>query len=60
MTVTRKEDDMEYRMTYVKGVEGNSVYLNDYRIAGPKPWSGGKILKEWNVTKRDIMSRNEI
>lgn len=45
---------MKYRMTYVKGVEGNSVYLNDHRIAGPKPWGGGTVLKEWEVDSKDI------
>jgi len=28
----------------VSGCEGNSVYINDYRLAGPKPWGGGKVL----------------
>jgi hypothetical protein len=27
-----------HKLEYVAGVEGNSVYLNDIRIAGPKPW----------------------
>lgn len=38
----------------IQGVEGNSLYLNDYRIAGPKPWGGGQVLKTWDVDPADI------
>jgi hypothetical protein len=44
----------EIRLAYVRGVEGNSIYLNDHRIAGPKPWGGGDVLKEWKVDFKDI------
>ena len=33
----------------IDGVEGQAVYLNSYRIAGPKPWGGGKIVKSWDI-----------
>ena len=42
------------KLVYVSGVEGNSIYLNDERIAGPKPWGGGKVLKEWKVDEIQI------
>lgn len=45
----------QFELIYVAGVEGNSIYLNDFRIAGPKPWGGGKILKEWKVDLSDIL-----
>lgn len=44
----------------VAGVEGDSVYLNDpsdhygYRIAGPKPWGGGKVKQRWILNDSDI------
>jgi hypothetical protein len=38
----------------VKGVEGMSLYVNCLRIAGPKPWGGGKILYHWEVTFKDL------
>lgn len=25
------------------------VYLNDYRVAGGKPWGGGETVAEWDV-----------
>lgn len=50
------------KIIYCSGVEGNSLYINDYRICGPKPWGGGKIIKEWNITAiTDLLRiRNEI
>lgn len=36
--------------------EPHCVYLNDFRIAGGKPWGGGKKLKEWkSVSVRDVV-----
>ncbi len=43
-----------FTIKLVEGVEGNSIYLNDYRIAGPKPWGGGRVLHSWEVTAADI------
>lgn len=34
----------------VKGVEGPSLYINDYRIIGNKPWGGGTTFHEWKVS----------
>ncbi len=39
----------------VSGVEGPSIYLDDFRIAGPKPWGGGKVLYEFKVSREEIM-----
>lgn len=33
----------------VSGVEGPSIYINDYRVAGSKPWGGSRTLVEFNV-----------
>lgn len=30
------------------------VYLNDFRIAGSKPWGGGKTLAKWSVSAEDL------
>lgn len=38
------------------GVEGPSLYINNYRVCGPKPWGGGKVIKEWkDAEKGDIL-----
>lgn len=33
----------------IGGVEGKSLYINDRRVAGPKPWGGGSLISEWSV-----------
>jgi len=38
----------------VEGVEGPSLYLNGYRIAGPKPWGGGTLSRKWRTSKKNI------
>lgn len=40
-------------MLLVAGVAGDSIYLNDHRIAGPKPWGGGKIVQRWDRVAAD-------
>lgn len=34
----------------VAGVEGPSLYIDGYRVAGPKLWGGGKTLHEFRFT----------
>lgn len=48
------------RLEYVHGVEGPCVYLNGYRIAGPKPWGGGQIVRTWEVAAKDIRHALEL
>ncbi len=51
---------MNLKIDYVQGVEGNSLYLNDRRIAGNKPWGGGKIIKTWNLSSLDAENMLEV
>jgi hypothetical protein len=47
--------DMEIvQIEVVSGVEGPSLYLDQYRFAGNKPWGGGKIIHSWKVTAKDL------
>ena len=32
------------------------VYLNDYRIAGGKPWGGASDMKTWPISINDLES----
>ena len=45
----------------IRGVEGCCLALDDTRIAGPKPWGGGKIIHTWETDKTymavDVNSR---
>ena len=42
------------KLTIISGVAGPSVYLNDSRIAGEKPWGGGHVVQEWTIDPEDI------
>lgn len=44
----------EITIELVNGVEGNSIYLNDTRICGSKPWGGGSVIKQWNTSIWEI------
>lgn len=39
----------------LRGVEGPSVYLNEYRVGGPKPWGGGDVIYEWDADRADVL-----
>jgi len=39
----------------IAGVEGSCLAINNYRFAGPKPWGGGRVTKQWKVTKEDFI-----
>jgi len=49
-------EDKLIKIEIVKGVEGNSLYIEDYRFAGPKPWGGGTALKKWKVSRQDFIN----
>lgn len=38
----------------VKGVEGHCIYINNYRVAGPKPWGGGQTVLSWRASLKDF------
>lgn len=40
----------------VNGVEGLSLYMNGYRIAGTKPWGGGTSVVNWKIGIRQARS----
>lgn len=48
------QDESDVTLILVAGVEGPSVYLNDHRIAGPKPWGGGEVIHEWRVRVAEL------
>ena len=43
------------RIMLVNGVEGMALYINDYRVAGPKPWGGGTAVKSWVTDEEKII-----
>lgn len=46
----------EYNIDIISSGTRKCISLNDYRIAGEKPWGGGNIEKSWTV-KLDLIKR---
>lgn len=49
------QTEVELDVSIVGGVEGKAVYLDDYRIAGPKPWGGAVSNMTWKVPLKDLL-----
>ena len=47
------------KIEVIKGVGGPSIYINNIRIAGEKPWGGGAIIYSWECSKEDILQAIE-
>jgi hypothetical protein len=56
-TITMKPG--ECLIEVVSGVEGPSLYISDsdggHRLAGPKPWGGGKTIHRFKVDIDELM-----
>ena len=39
----------------IDGVEGQCLSINNYRVAGPKPWGAGTVSKIFKTSKEDIL-----
>lgn len=48
------------KIELVAGVEGYCLYADDVRIAGPKPWGGGKVVKTWRLTERQVYELRDL
>ena len=48
-------DNEKVKIETVNGCEGKSIYINDYRIAGSKPWGGGSTEQTWLVDKKKVL-----
>ena len=47
---------MKYmKIDIVEGKEGSSICINEYRVAGPQPFGGGRIIKSWKADVDDIL-----
>lgn len=40
----------------IGGRAGKCISLNDFRIAGSKPWGGGTVLNKFDTTVEDVLS----
>lgn len=46
---------MRVKISVIDGVEGLCLGINERRVAGPKPWGGGHVIKEWDVEIAEII-----
>ena len=42
------------KIELIRGPEGICLSINCVRIAGPKPWGGGRVIRAWDVEDRLI------
>jgi hypothetical protein len=40
----------------IGGVEGPCLAINNYRVAGPKPWGGGTVQRKWRAKGKDLLT----
>ncbi len=52
-----KRKQKSINIQVVKGVEGICLYVTGVRMAGPKPWGGGKVLHSFDVNATELMDR---
>lgn len=48
-------DSDKIKIELVRGREGKCICINDYRVAGSKPWGGGYTEYSWIANKDDIL-----
>lgn len=48
-------DNEKIKVELVNGCEGKSIYINDYRVAGSKPWGGGRTEQTWVADKKRVI-----
>lgn len=40
---------MKIPIEQARGAEGHCLCINDTRVAGPKPWGGGTVVRSWDA-----------
>ena len=54
---TKEFCDREFELIAISWEGGlRCIYLNDYRIAGGKPWGGGTTLRRWKIKGDDVLN----
>ena len=52
--------DKTVKVEIIKDVEGRSVYIDDYRVAGSKPWGGGTVIDSFETSIKDFLRALDI
>lgn len=44
----------------IRGIHGHTgLYVNDYRVAGEKPWGGGTTVNTWTMPREEFLAALE-
>lgn len=49
---------MKSKEIIIEVIEANGqqcLAIDDYRVAGGKPWGGGRVVKKWKAQSKDIL-----
>jgi hypothetical protein len=47
-------ENMKSKIELINGAEGLSLYIDDFRICGPKPWGGGTVIASWDIDLKEL------
>ena len=50
-----EKDYSKFDVLILDGCEGKSIYMNDYRMAGNKPWGGAPTIFKGTVETKDLV-----
>ena len=39
----------------IQGSGGDSLYINEYRVAGGKPYGGGRTISTWRIDRERLI-----
>ena len=53
--VSEQNEDKTVNIEVIKGVEGDCLSVNDYRVAGSKPWGGGEVIFKGKAKKENLI-----
>ena len=54
------DDKRMVEVCIVHGVEGPCLSVNDTRVAGPKPWGGGRVGQTFRVSVARLLETLEV
>lgn len=52
------ERQEKIKIEVIGGVAGKSLYVNDTRVCGEKPWGGGTVLQEFAVDAEMLFGKD--
>lgn len=47
---------MKIKIEIIKGAEGECIVINGQRVAGPKPWGGGRVVQSWDTDTLTVLN----